>query len=224
MIIPDYKIRNINILIDSVLDRLNDIDSIFSMTLFCGKYEIANIHRAPTTTEMLYEANIKLMSYGAKALALYRYFGADNDTNFTGLVNYDSTYNDPETGHYRYTDRYWFVRNTLAPRLRGWFGKTLRSISQTEQIPAMNFDTRYNFIERISYNACGGHDFPSPVFDLGFFTKDSKDYFMIVSRYYNTVVCPLDIKIHYMSNPFNNYRVTDFIDSTVTTITDNGFI
>jgi hypothetical protein len=178
----DYRVHNINILADSVLDKLNDIDSIFSMTLICGKYDTANIHRTPTTTEMLYEANIKLM-YGAKALTLYRYFGADNDTNFTGLVNYT-------TGQgYSYTERYWFIRNTLAPRLRGLFGKTLRNINQTHQhlnITTSSF-TGEEYISNISTSRTESMqpDFIETYIDLGFFEKDDKDYFMLLHSYYN---------------------------------------
>lgn len=218
----DYRLRNIDNLVNNILDRLNDIDSTFDMTLICGKYHKARIGRAPTPAEMFYEANLKLM-FGAKSLSLYRYFGADNDTNFTGLVNYDTTWYEPQTGYYHYTDRYWFVRNTLAPRLNGLFGKTIRNLKQTYQYAGtdgVNTSSGNNcnkeYIKKIQAVQPDSNGLREGFMDLGFFNVaggDNKKYFMLLNRYYSDVLLDkYDITIQYLF-PYKNWLFTDYVDN-----------
>jgi hypothetical protein len=181
------------------------------MTLICGKYLSASIRRAPTPVEMLYEANIKLM-FGAKALTLYRYFGADNDTNFTGLVNFTK-----EIG-YSYTERYWFIRNTLSPRLRGLLGKTLKNINQTDQYTNIKTSS-FNSVKYVSDITASRvinnqETLLSTDIDLGFFRKDDKDFFMVINHYNNLYPAyKFTITINHQGG-FKNYRINDYTDTT----------
>ncbi len=213
----DYKVRNIEFLGDSIMNRVNDWDSLFSMTLLCGRYDAAFLFHDPLPHEMLYEANLKLM-YGAKSLSLYRYYASGTNPGFTGLVI------PLGGGNYTYTSKWSMVKNTLSPRLKGWFGKTIRYITQESQHLGISFNTRYNFIENIVYSSCPPPDATPERYDLGFFEKNGKDYFMIINGWYNTYLCPLLIKINDIGISFNNYRITNYIDSTITTIPNHGII
>jgi len=184
-------------------------------TIICGKYLSANILNNPTPAQMLNEANIKLL-FGSKILNLYRYFGNNADTNFTGLVVNNAK------GDYIYTDRYYFVRNTLAPRLHGFFGKTLRKINPTAQYTDVSFGTAYSFITSLSYPAkssCRTSMNPevNPGYDLGFFEDNSgSKYFMILRRWYQTAYdCPLVINYDLSSTGVNNWKVLNTIDGSI---------
>ncbi len=210
----DYKDWNIKYLGDTIMNKVNDWDSLFSMTLLCGRYDAARLFHDPTPYEMLYEANLKLM-YGAKSLSLYRYYASGTNPAFTGLVI------PLGGGNYTYTSKWSIVKTILSPRLKGLFGKALRNVNQTAQFLNLEHPvtTPHLYIDTIKY-FYNGDDIPEPhIFELGFFQKDDKDYFMIICRYYSTFIeNPLGIKINKSTSPYNNWKLTDLIDSSVTTI------
>jgi tetratricopeptide (TPR) repeat protein len=214
----DYKERNIRVLADSIMNRVNDWDSTFSMTLLCGKVEEASLFHDPEPYEMLYEANLKLL-YGAKSLSLYRYFGRDNDPTFTGLVNYT------DSGGYDHTAKYWMVRNILAPRLKGLFGKKLKSLQQTEQTLGVycSLNNNISFIKSILLY----EDSPppsGPIFEIGFFNDPQaydKKYCMLLKRYYpDSTHNTFTVGFRDLSD-YINWKFIDYRDTTTYTLISN---
>jgi hypothetical protein len=216
----DWRATNIERAARLNYEQAYRLDPYWGVSLQCGEVHTQDLQadeRNIAAHELLYNANLALMC-GAKFLSLYTYFAQSDTLNcLSGLTCHAIVDWTGGITNEIYTDKYNMLRYKLNPRLKGWFGQTLKNITKDTLILAADFYTRYNFIEKISYNECDYElRFTEPVFDLGFFTKDSKDYFMITSRYYNEVICPLDIKINYLTNSFNNFRVTNFIDSTIT--------
>lgn len=127
----DYRLKNIDHMTNGILDKLNDYtDHPFSMILQAGKVSAASLFHEPLPHQILYDANLKMM-YGASSLFIYRYYGIDNDTTETGLVN--SMNNNPE-----YSPRYYFIKNILGPRTSGLFGKTLKTAEPDTQFAGSN--------------------------------------------------------------------------------------
>ena len=73
--------------------------------------------------------------YGAKALSIYRYFGEDNNLKHSGLVNFTTK------DGYIFTDKYYFFKDVLSPRLKGEFGKTIKRLRQVNQFPGLDLIT-----------------------------------------------------------------------------------
>jgi hypothetical protein len=214
----DYKERNIRVLADSIMNRVNDWDSTFSMTLLCGRVEEASLFHDPEPYEMLYEANLKLL-YGAKSLSLYRYFGRDNDPTFTGLVNYAN-------GVYTYTEKYRMVKNTLSPRLKGLFGKKLKSLKQTEQTLSVycSLNNNIGFIKSILLY----EDSPppsGPIFEIGIFNDpqaSQKKYCMLLKRYYPDSTHNTFTVVFKDLSGYTNWKYIDYRDTTTYTLKSNS--
>jgi hypothetical protein len=215
--LPNYnslwQTENIKYITDN-LGRINDYDSSFSHSTQSGKFYlgasgIGPSSILPTPSQINYHVNLGLM-YGAKELRLDPFFS--NLEGNIGLINpLEQT-----------TENYDFFRFTLIPRLNGTFGKTLRSIHQTGQYPKISADSSYNFIDNFSGNL---ECLPAIAnYDLGFFTDQLvRDYFMIVSRYYNEAgVCPIYANLDETHFDFINLSLTKYIaDTTYTVINED---
>jgi len=201
----DYRDWNIKYLADTIMNRVNNWDPNFCMTLLCGRYDAANLFHDPLPHEMLYEANLKLL-YGAKSLSLYDYFGRLDQADHTGLVI-------PTQPVHTYTSKWIMVRDILSPRLKGNFGKTLKRLTQDSQHLDINASNSYGFISHFSGNL---ECLPSiSDYDLGFFTDSlSRDYFMVISRYYNDEgACPIFINLD-EGCLYNNLVLTKYVADT----------
>ena len=185
--VDDYRDWNIKIFADSMLSRINKVDPQFGQLILCGKFDhnVPNVSfRDITPNEFAYASHLSLL-YGAKSLVLFGYFGNDNPPypNYTGLVNWDF-------GAKNKTDRFYYVKNTLSPRLKGLFGQTLKKLVPKNQVLKTPLNTQFlnsNFIDKIIKGNCTtqGSQSDDYIYDLGFFTDSLNcDYFMILSRWY----------------------------------------
>jgi len=227
---PAYADSNIAYVTDIYLNRINNFDTSFAFSTQAGGWyfydvecEIVEELIIPSPSQINYHVNLGLM-YGAKELRL--------DPFFTDLWNIT----EPCTlSFYRAkglldeneeeTENYYFFKNTLVPRLNGWFGKTLRQIQQTEQYTKLELPVQTAYNEYLQYiDHYYGEDPPSDYIDLGFFEKGDEDYFMIVSRWYSGTVTgdSLVIGLDKTGQGYINWNVTNFIDSTMQTIIQSG--
>jgi hypothetical protein len=206
----DYRKRNIEIFTDSVLSVIQDDDSLFCLCLQGGRYDRARLYKDPSPKEILYTANLGLM-YGAKALSIYRYFGEDNNLKHSGLVNFTTK------DGYLFTDKYYFFKDVLSPRLKGELGKTIKHLSQVNQFPGLDLITNQvinlDFIRMIEPIDAKLSD--TGIVELGFFKNwnDSQSlYFMMVNRYCSTVS---EFKFTLQNlKPNSTYEIIDLIDNT----------
>ncbi len=205
----DFRKRNIEIFTDSVLSVIQDEDSLFCLCLQGGRYDLARLFKDPSPKDILYTANLGLM-YGAKALTIYRYFGEGNNLKHSGLVNYTTK------DGYIFTDKYYFFKDVLSPRLKGEFGKTLKLIKQTEQFPGLdliiNESVDKEFVKSIEPLNYKSND--TSIVELGFF-RDWNDsnlkYFMLVNRYYSSTK---EFKFTLQSFiPNSYYEIKDLVDN-----------
>jgi hypothetical protein len=212
---PEWKDLNISYVTDTYLDRINDYDTSFAFSTQSGKWSpefVPGESIIPLPKQINYHVNIGLM-YGGKELRLDPFF-SDNTIGNVGLIDED----DNET------ENYYFFKNTLIPRLNGWFGKTLRQIHQSVQYTKLELPVQAVYNEYLQYIDEDGDDPPSDYIDLGFFERSDEDYFMIVSRWYNGTSAgdSLVIGLDKTGQGFNNWNVTNFVDSTMQTIVVSG--
>ncbi|OQY74414.1 MAG: hypothetical protein B6D44_04320 [Ignavibacteriales bacterium UTCHB2] len=217
--------RNTNIWRHSTLmyKPAYELDPYFGVSIQCGEVDPPyknSYQRDIRSHEFLYTANLALM-HGAKFLSLYTYFAQasyNNDTTIytkRAIVQYPSVITDVEL-----TDKYYTLKDTLSPRLKGSFGKTLKKLTPTEQFLNIDASNSYNFISHFSGNL---ECLPSTSdYDLGFFTDSlSRDYFMIISRYYNySGSCPIFINLD-ESCLYNNLILTKYVADTTYNILRN---
>ncbi len=218
-------------MLDRHLAKINDLDSVFVLSLQTGLWKAHEglLEKIPTKEQFLYNLNVGLL-YGAKEIDISNYFyklNADDDiTNTTALFNWFDTL---------YTPLWYTIRDTVSPRLKDSFGKTLRNIHQKVQNPGLQLpvtqpvNTNYNWLSSITYlngDGLSGADF----MDVGFFEtyNGSGDvpYFMVVNRWYNTALQGdlLKISIDKTGTGYTNYNVTNFIENTKQTIVNAGYI
>lgn len=161
------------------------------------------------------------MLYGSKVLTPWLWFGSDE--YYTGIVNAN------ESGFVT-TDKYYVIKNTLTPRLSGLMGQVLRKARSLDQDPEIQFGTTYKFIQQIvNTYSCTMQmtDGSGDAFDLGFFTDSlGRDYFMLISRYYNSE-CNPTLRIYfnpYYFQPYRNLNLKNFITGGSTTKTINQYL
>jgi hypothetical protein len=214
----DYKKLNIERLIIS-MERFNTHNKPFFLGIQNGiwiKPNDVHLHETPTKEQYLYNLNIGLL-YGAKGFVPMNYFAFISRSN---NVTTDSVggYYDPAKD--LYSPLYYFTKDVIRPRLWGFFGRTMKNITQTEQYPDINFNTSntHDFITSIGLEPSGSHEnnIAQPGYDLGFFKGETDvKYFMLVRRWYQTdynraVIISYDLS----STGFKNYKLCDYIDST----------
>ncbi len=196
------------------------LDPFFGASIQCGAvdpgYGPASIERNVAPYEILYNVNLALM-YGAKFLSLYTFFAQRDTSDVASGLTYHGIIDHYPAGVYSgreiYTNKYYMLRHTLNPRLKGIFGKTLKKLIPTEQHLNIDASSYYNFISHFAGNL---ECLPSTSdYDLGFFTDSlSRDYFMIISRYYNNDgACPIFINLD-EGCLYNNLVLTKFVTDT----------
>ena len=221
--VSDYKNYNIDVLADSIYKKIMTAGKIYpdlhyGMSIQTGKYGYSAEHtiREITGRELLYNTNLALM-YGSKLISPWLYFGHNNNVS---TDNYTGFRNPPG---YEVTDKYNTLKDTIAPRLKGLMGITLRKLTPSEQILNAAPLTWYDYINIFIHS--GDQSYGSD-FDLGFF-KDSNnlDYFMLINRWYNagSLGVPLQFTLSCFGN-YNNIQLYNLIDGTKQTIQNNGII
>ncbi len=220
---PNYVETDIDYAINTYLDRVNDYDTSFEFSVQTGawyKYDDTTQPCVrqntflvyPSSSQINYDVNLGLL-YGARELRGDPYFSqpVDPDScpgqfNTKGLIDSAN-----ET-----TENYNLFRYTIIPRLNGWFGKTLKRIHQTVQLPNLELPTTASYNQYISYIDYHDYEPPPKYVDLGFFTRGDEDYFMIVSRYYNSgaIGDSLVIGIDKTNQGYNNWNITNFCNGS----------
>jgi len=222
---------NIENMIDWHLNKINKLDTVFVLSLQTGLWNAKEglLEKIPTKEQFLYNLNVGLL-YGAKEIDVSNYFYKfnfyDDTTNTSALYNYFDNY---------YTPLWFTIRDTVSPRLKNSFGKTLRNIYQKEQNPKLQLpvtqtiNSTYNWLSSITY-LTGDNSSGTDFIDVGFFEtyNGSGDvpYFMVVNRWYNTAAQGdlLKISIDKTNTGYTNYNVTNFIENTKQTIVNQGYI
>lgn len=197
-----------------------ELDPNFGVSLQCGQVYLAGIadERNIFGYELMYETNLALMN-GAKFLSLYTYFAQrkTNDCN-SGWTCHAIVDILPDGSLY-YTGKYDTLLTIISPRLKGLMGNTLKKLSPIDQILKVPLNTQFsfsNFINKIIKGDCTtqGSQSGDYVYDLGFLTDSlSRDYFMILSRWYNGQCNPaltIKLKPEYYNN--FNIKVVDYIN------------
>ncbi len=207
----DFRKKNIDIFTDTILSVIQRDDSLFCLSLQVGRYDRARLYKDPSPKEILYTANLGLM-YGAKSLSLYRYFGENNNPKHSGLVNYTTK------DGYIFTDKYYFFKDVLSPRLKGEFGETIKRLRQTHQIAGIDLISSKNINASIvkMIEAADAKSNDTSIVELGFFKDwgdDQSKYFMLVNRYYSST-SKFNLTIQNLK-PNSYYEIKDFIDSTI---------
>jgi hypothetical protein len=214
----DYKEINIDFAADSIYKKILDASKIhpdlfYGMSIQTGRYFDNSTYdgndriREISGSDLLYQTNLALM-YGAKLISPWLYFGEENATPETR--EYTGFRNPP---NYPVTDKYLMLKNKIAPRLSSLMGQTLKTLTPTEQYLKINSSGNYNFIGYFSGNL---ECLPAiSDYDLGFFTdSQSRDYFMLISRYYNNDgACPIFINLD-EGCLYNNLVLTKFVADT----------
>ncbi len=217
-----WRESNIAYITNTILPELNKLDANFGYTIqAAGFNDIVNgvaveILRKPSTTETLYHANLGLL-FGAKELWTYAYYSYNQPSPYTGIrLNGMIDINNNKT------DLWYLVKNTIAPRLTGSFGQTLKILAQDIQYPYIDVKAGsvldYRFINKMEKSTTVN---PSDIFyvDLGFFKDNNypdKKYFMALNRYYSNIT---NIKYTFKElTTYKNWEVTNFISNSKSTI------
>ncbi len=162
--------------------------------------------------------------YGAKFISLYTYF-AQRDTNscdsgwtchaiidFVGNINNEI-----------YTDKYYMLRDTLNPRLKGLFGKTLKGLVPVADSLGKNASASYtlNFDHLSKVKLDVGESAVQSYVDIGSFNKPGEtdeNYFMVINRWYSGLSFnKFKLELNYLSS-YNNWNLKNYVDSTEVTI------
>ncbi|MBK7629155.1 MAG: T9SS type A sorting domain-containing protein [Ignavibacteriales bacterium] len=228
----DYKEINIDFAADSIYKKILDAslihpDLFYGMSIQTGRYFDRETYdgndriREISGSDLLYQTNLALM-YGAKLISPWLYFGEKNEAPETR--EYTGFRNPPG---YPETDKYLMLKNTIAQRLSGLMGRTLKTLTPTSQHLNHQLNTSQGFIQSIVEGNCTAEGMQSgdEAYDLGFFKDDlDRDYFMLISRWYNPICSPsLTININPLSFPNNyNLKAINMINNISTTITKYG--
>ncbi len=221
----NWRDANIRIVTQLNYKQAYDLDPYFGVSLQCGEVHNTQAEeRNITDYELLYNTNIALMC-GAKFFSLYTYFAQSSiDSCYSSGLTCHSIVDFDLDGtvidSLIYTPKYFLLKNKIKPRLDGIMGRTLKKISPVSQVLKTPLNTQFsysNFINKIIKGDCTTQGSSSGVYDydLGFFTDSlSRDYFMIISRWYNGG-CDPALTIKLKPAYYNNYniKVVDFINN-----------
>ena len=213
-----------------------EMDNNFGVSILCSaqKYPPLAYFSDPPPSTILYNVNLALM-FGAKYFDLYTYFARNCETcvdspgTYTGMVNYNGS-------QYYFTNKWYMWRDKLKGRLNGLMGKTIKrlnphpEVNPDKYLEKITFGRDYNFIQQIvNTDSCtfqitnGSGD----AFDLGFFADSlGRDYFMLISRYYNSE-CNPTLRIYFKPShfqPYRNLNLKNFITGGSITKTINQYL
>lgn len=232
----DYRIRNINRIGELLYKRCNfanlnsGVELYWGASVQTGKYYI--YQEQPeyidtnyveiTSQQFLYTTNLALL-YGAKLISPWLYFGFINDPVGNDLWDYTGLANSKD--QYQENYKYFTLKDTIAPRLKGLLGKTLKKLQPTVQFAGPNGINYYP--PTPPENPLNGYQYIEDIFppvisqnneygiDLGFFSDPVdlyKKYFMILNRYYSEE----NIYQIYLKNldTYINWKLTNYVDTT----------
>jgi parallel beta-helix repeat protein len=122
------------------------------------------------------------------------------------------------------TDKYYTLRNTLSPRLKGLFGKTIKKlipgVDSLNINPSFGYDLNLSYLKQIELVRDGGEDLESYV-DLRFFGHPEEyedNYFMIINRWYSkSAYNRFRLKLKDLLG-YYNWNLKNFMDGTNTTL------
>jgi hypothetical protein len=236
---PDgsYYLKNIDYVTAENLHKLDSAGIPISYSTQSGKFYDFNLSCLdefpgsinPSSEQMLYHINLGLL-YGMKELTCDPLFTLYNSD--AGRPCPDSLY---RTGLIYYSDNSLTTlgitwRDKVKPRMSGLVGKTIRKLTPTEQYLNHTLSSSKNFIQSIIKGGCTvqGMQPGDEAYDLGFFKDDlDRDYFMLISRWYNPGCNPaltINIKPEYFSDYYNLKVVNLINNTTLATITKYGNI
>lgn len=124
----DWRSTNIWRMAELNYKQAYELNPNFGVSLQCGEVHNTQAYeRNIGSHELLYNANLALM-YGAKFLSLYSYFAQRNiDSCLSGWICHAIVDILPN-GSLDYTSKYYTFKDTLSPRLKGLFGKTIKKL------------------------------------------------------------------------------------------------
>ena len=228
----DFKEKRIMYMADTVWGQFKNKQNVFwGASVSTGYYGDSSTSwismREIDSKDFLYNVNIALLC-GANVLSLWTYFAnidIGKPVKRTALVNayFPTLDHSVPPDSYEYTDKWHTLKDTIAPRLKGLMGITLRKLIPSEQILNATPLTLHNYINLLIHY---GDQSYGADFDLGFFKdENSLDYFMLLNRYYN--IGSLGVPLQFNSSCFGNYnniQLYNLIDTTKQTIQNNGII
>jgi len=172
--------RSINIWRHAKLNYkyLYDIDPNFGVSIQCGAIKPphgpTSQQRNIARKEFLYTANLALM-YGAKFLSLYTYFAqAPLEDSSTTILTYHAIVDYHKNTQLQgtvYTDKYFTLKDTLAPRLSGLFGKTLKKLipfaDSLGKNPSTSYSLNFNRIKKVKLANYNGSEAVNSLIEIG---------------------------------------------------------
>ncbi len=215
----DWRSTNIWRMAELNYKQAYELNPNFGVSLQCGEIHNTQAYeRNIGSHELLYNTNIALM-YGAKFISLYSYFAQRNtDSCLSGWIC-RAIVDILPNGSLDYTQKYYTLRDTISPRLKGLYGKTIK---QLEPAPLKflgkdilidpDYSSYYSYIDFIEAE---GSQTDTCIVDLGLFTDpedNSSRYFMTINRYYSTfgnmTFGLKDLSI------YKNWQITDLMDTS----------
>lgn len=230
----DYRDTRIKYMADTVWGRFYNKQNVFwGASVQAGKYHEPNSWiglREIDGKDLLYNVNIALLA-GAKLISFWKYSAnitIGTPIGHTALVNvyWPSIDRTTPPSYYEYTDKWYKLRDTIAPRLNGLMGKTLKNLKHLKHYLSINALVQPENSPACDYvdfiKATGGSN-DTCLVELGFFENPldlSKRFFMLVNRYYSSLHS-MRIGLRYLSD-YNNWNVKDYIDTTSFTLIQNN--
>jgi tetratricopeptide (TPR) repeat protein len=235
----DYRDAKIKYMVDTVWGQYQNKENVFwGASVQTGGFDDTSYSwlqlREIDSKDLLYNVNIALLA-GAKLVSLWTYFANpyECDTTYrSALINIVwpcPRPRSPQTSplYIEYTDKWYTLKDTIAPRLKGLMGKTLKKLNHYKHYLGIDavVDPEYLLsYEYIDFIKATGSPNDTCLVELGFFEDPfdlSNRFFMLVNRYYSTLQ-NMRIGLRYLTG-FNNWKVTDYVDTTsLTLIQDNG--
>jgi len=213
----------LNYMIENNLKKINKLDNNFVFSVQNGMWiRNDNIQVTPSSQQYNYLINLSLL-FGAKGIDIMNYFEGE-DQLVGGMYNHF-----PPVGPI-HRELYYYTRDVISPRLKGLYGKTLRNISQTEQVPNINLETTTpdliagnHYLYKLS-----GIPLEAPYMhrvDAGFFKQSQSstipEYIMLVNRWYSS---DSSIQVHLKNlSDYENWSVKNLIDTSFTYLSANQF-
>jgi hypothetical protein len=230
----DYRDRNIKWHSNN-FKYAYELDPFYGINLQTGgskpQYGDCSHQRNIARHELLYSANLAAM-HGAKFLSfsVQGYFAQrpiSDSLNPLGY-SYHAIVDFDTTGGFQffYTDKYYMVRDTLSPRLKGLFGKTIKKLIPGVDLlninPSVGYDNvNINYLRKIELVREQGTEALDSYVDLRFFNNPAEygdNYFMIINRWYSQPVYNrFRLKLKNLLG-YNNWNLKNFMDSTNTTL------
>ncbi|KAB2853167.1 MAG: hypothetical protein F9K42_00735, partial [Ignavibacterium sp.] len=219
----DWRDTNIRRMVDFQYKQAAKLDPYWGASIQCGEDTppYANSYqRNIASHEFLYNINLALM-FGARFIDLYTYF-ARQDYNSNPCLLCNAIINwSGEIGNDIKTDKFYTMKDTINPRLKGLFGKTLKKpipFADTLGInPSTSYSLNFNRIKKVKLADYNGSEAVNSLIEIGTFKMpedNTDDYFMIINRYYsNSLYNQFYINLHNLCD-YKNWNLFNYVDTT----------